>query len=243
MKIYLLKKPLCAFLLIQLLFSAVCWAKDPKTAKSHPPKKSPQHHKTKWFKFSGLRELWRPGVPFFEVAGGMGSYSNMDENSGNTAFTRVGIGFQEHVLVDTYIGALAGIQTGNSGLVNFSNTGLANNPNFALPVSMDVGAPIDILFDIKQYIFPYGFAEVRFGTVYYSTSFNNADISGTKGFRPELQAAFGLNLNSFNRITFSYQKFYGHSLNLVDVNVSDGTASFPQLPNWNAFLVTVDISI
>lgn len=238
MSICFTKKHTFLFLVLLSMFSYYAYAN-----KNHPPKKPQKIHKTKWFKFSGLKELWRPGVAFFEVAGGLGTYSNMDKQSGNTAFTRLGVGLQEHVLDKTFLGFALGIQTGNSGLVDPQSTGLATNPNFALPVSFIISSPVDILLDVKQYLLPHLFAEAKCGGVYLSTSFLNADITGTKGWKPELQLAVGLNLNSFNRITFGYQEFFGQSLQLMGDNINSGTASFSQLPTWKAFMITVDISI
>ena len=69
---------------------------------------------------------------------------------------------------------------------------------------------------------------------------DQADISGLSQWNPELQLGVGFDISKKTRLVFNYQRFFGSTPRLKQIDLVVGTAALAHLPTWEAGMITLE---
>ncbi|MGC1182308.1 hypothetical protein [Legionella sp.] len=181
--------------------------------------------------------------PYYSLGGGYGNFQSMHGNTGDTGFSRLAIGslfnFRPYILV----GAELGVQSGSRMQLSSRTTA----PFFIgvvdpLPVFLTIYPLIDILGTLKYHFTSPIFAQVKAGGVYMKSMITDANIHSTSQWNAELQVGAGYDVTTNTRLILSYQRFFGNTQRLSQVNLEEGTARYANMPTWQGGLVSIEVN-
>lgn len=181
--------------------------------------------------------------PYLSLSGGYGSFQYMAQNSGETSFARLALGFQSQERQRMTLGGEIGIQSAKRMV--FGNQTVAPffvNTLYPLPIYLTINPPIDMLASLTYHLVLPVFFEVKAGAVYMQSMIDQADITGTSQWAPELQLGVGFGIANKTRLIFNYQHFFGSTPRLNNIDIIVGTANLGNLPTWQAGMITLEKS-
>lgn len=174
--------------------------------------------------------------PFFAVAAGYGNFRNTLNSDGSTTVGRASVGSLWDVTQNISFGGEFGIQSGN----RMALTTDLWTPD-AAPIILTVKPPVDLLA-IGQYHFNSPiFIQIKAGIVYLRTMSDVQGISSESKVEPEIQASLGYDLSEHYRLSVVYQRFFGQTPKLSNLDVTAGTANLKHVPTWEAGFIALEI--
>ena len=175
------------------------------------------------------------------IAGGYGRMQDADASTGQSGMYRIELGSFFNLTRSIKLGSELGFQNGSQMLLTNESTSVLGDNN--LPVTLYTSTPVDFLATIRIEPYQMFFFEIKGGAVHENISINGADVNTNYEWLPEVQFGAGINLNSKNRRSIVYQRFFGRSPKLVDLVEETWVSTLNGAPTMQAILLTAAINL
>jgi len=197
-------------------------------------------HTTKHINRKENNEIELVKKPYFytNVSGGYGNFNGTLSNDGQTGILRLAIGTQFNFGRYTLFGTELGIQTGNRMRINSDNAIVAIG---SAPVFLTVKPPIDALLTVAFHLRNTSLAILaKAGAVYCQGMMDSATISNKSKVMPEAQLGLSVGLSSELSLIVYYQRLFGTTPRLSNIDIDTGTATLNKLPTMQAGFIGIE---
>ncbi len=178
---------------------------------------------------------------YLPLSGGYGYLKDAQFETAFSGLIRVGIGSRWRVNEKLQLGTEAGFQTGMQMLMNQQTTQeLWSN---ALPLTLIIKSPVDLLVTAKYKIFRSFFLETKGGAAYLNTLVSGADVITSQTWMPAVEAGVGFDFSSKISFLINYQGFFGKTPKLTQSDPFSGVLKLHNIPTWQAIMFTAEIKI
>ena len=180
-------------------------------------------------------------VLYVPIAGGYGYLKDAEMETAFTGVVRVGLGSRFHLGQYLQLGSEVGFQTGSQMKMNDQIVNaLGQN---ALPVTLIIKAPVDILLTAKYNFYKDYFIEAKGGAAYLNTMISGADVTTNQVWMSDVQAGFGIDWSPRSSVLINYQGFYGHQPYLTEIGAFSGLYELHRIPTWQAIMFTIELKL
>lgn len=187
-------------------------------------------------------EYLRSHLEFYvPISGGYGYLKDAEYETAFSGLLRVGLGSRWRVSEKLRLGTETGFQTGMQMLMNEASTEtLWSN---ALPLTLIIKSPIDLLLTVKYHVYKSIFVETKGGVAYLNTMVSGADVVTSQSWMPDIQAGMGIDFSSNVSLLINYQRFFGKTPQLSELDPLASILKLHHVPTWQAIMFTAEIKI
>lgn len=173
---------------------------------------------------------------------GYGTFQDTSAGTGDTTVARIAIGSLYEFNQNAAFGGEIGVQSGNHMMLS-NDVAAAFGYTSAAPLYLTVKPPVDFLAVLRCHFNAPVFVQVKTGAVYLRTMTDAISIPSESKWLPEVQVGAGFDLTCRTRMVLSYQRFFGQSPTLENVNSVTGTANLDHVPTWQAGMISFETDL